>query len=65
MTTIAVMVGFIPLALSTCFQIEAHRFPMWHYRRDPTHVVFYRETTLRHLARHFGFRCDIPLKNAC
>jgi SAM-dependent methyltransferase len=51
------------LALSTCFQTEDHRFAMWHYRRDPTHVVFYRDTTLRHLARHFGWRCDIPLKN--
>ncbi|MEE4609295.1 MAG: class I SAM-dependent methyltransferase [Desulfobacteraceae bacterium] len=51
------------LALMTCFQTDDHRFATWHYRRDPTHVVFYREATLRHIARRFGWRCDIPVKD--
>jgi SAM-dependent methyltransferase len=48
------------LAVMTCFQTEAACFASWHYRRDPTHVVFYREATLRHIARRFGWKCEIP-----
>lgn len=51
------------LALMTCFQTDDHRFAAWHYRRDPTHVVFYREATLRHIARRFGWTCEIPAKD--
>ncbi|WP_127144529.1 class I SAM-dependent methyltransferase [Pelagibacterium montanilacus] len=38
------------LAIMTCFQTDDARFGHWHYRLDPTHVVFYRETTLAHIA---------------
>lgn len=48
------------LALTTCLQIDDARFAHWHYRRDPTHVVFYREATLRLLARRHGWRCEFP-----
>ena len=48
------------LAISTCFQTEDRRFADWHYRRDPTHVVFYRAATLRHLARDHGWSLEIP-----
>lgn len=51
------------LALMTCFQTDDARFATWNYRRDPTHVVFYREATLRHLARRFGWHCEIPCAN--
>lgn len=51
------------LALMTCFQTDDHRFASWHYRRDMTHVVFYREETLRHIARRFGWSCEIPVKD--
>lgn len=51
------------LALMTCFQTEDHRFAHWHYRRDRTHVVFFRATTLRLLARGLGWQCEIPVKN--
>lgn len=51
------------LALMTCFQTDDDRFAAWHYRRDPTHVVFYREATIRHLARHYGWACEIPVRN--
>lgn len=30
-------------------------FSTWHYRRDPTHVAFYSEATLRWIARRFAF----------
>lgn len=51
------------LALMTRFQTDDARFAQWHYRRDPTHVVFYRETTLRWLARHHGWRAEVPCAN--
>jgi SAM-dependent methyltransferase len=51
------------LALMTGFQTDDARFAQWHYRRDPTHVVFYREATLRWLARHHGWRCEVPCAN--
>lgn len=51
------------LALMTCFQTDDERFANWHYRRDPTHVVFYREATMQWLARRFSWECVIPSKD--
>ncbi len=51
------------LALMTCFQTDDARFADWHYRRDPTHVVFYREATLRHLAALRGWAIEVPAKD--
>ena len=51
------------LGLMTCFQTEDARFRDWRYRKDPTHVVFYREQTLRHLACARGWSCEVPLKD--
>jgi len=51
------------LGVMTCFQEEDERFASWHYRRDPTHVVFYREHTFRHLARQYGWELEVPAKD--
>ena len=51
------------LAVMTCFQTEDARFADWHYRKDPTHVVFYREATFRTIAVMRGWRCEIPVKD--
>ncbi len=51
------------LALMTELQTDATQFADWHYPRDPTHVVFYRETTLRHLAECRGWQCEFPGRN--
>jgi hypothetical protein len=51
------------LGVMTCFQTDDARFADWHYRKDPTHVVFYREATLRHVAGRFGWTCEIPVKD--
>lgn len=51
------------LAIMTCFQTDDARFADWHYRRDPTHVVFYREATLRLIAGQHGWTCEIPVKD--
>ena len=51
------------LGVMTCFQTDDDRFANWHYRRDPTHVVFYREATLHWLAARFGWHCEVPRKD--
>ena len=51
------------LGLMTCFQTDDARFATWHYRRDPTHVVFYRESTLRRIALDRGWTIEIPVKD--
>lgn len=51
------------LAIMTCFQTDDAAFAQWHYRRDPTHVVFYREATFHTLANDLGLRCEIPDRN--
>ena len=51
------------LAVMTCFQNDDTRFADWHYRRDPTHVVFYRAETFLHIARTHGLACEIPRKD--
>jgi len=51
------------LAVMTCFHIDDARFANWYYRLDPTHVVFYREETMRWLAHEHGWACTIPAKD--
>lgn len=48
------------LGIMTQFQRDDARFSHWHYRRDPTHVVFYRAHTLRFIAGRLGWRLEIP-----
>ena len=51
------------LAVMTCFQTDDERFAGWHYRMDPTHVVFYREATFAVIARQRGWSCECPAKD--
>lgn len=51
------------LGVMTCFQTDDDRFASWHYRRDPTHVVFYRARTLQIVAARRGLTCEIPTKD--
>ncbi|WP_114964516.1 class I SAM-dependent methyltransferase [Alkalilacustris brevis] len=51
------------LAVMTCFQTDDARFAAWHYRKDPTHVVFYRAATFRYLAQGWGWHCEVPAKD--
>lgn len=51
------------LGIMTCFQTDDTRFAGWHYRRDPTHVVFYREFTLACVARTMGWELRVPVKD--
>ena len=47
------------LGLMTRFLTDNVDFAYWHYRRDPTHVVFYRPKTLQHIARRQGWSCEV------
>lgn len=51
------------LGVMTCFQTDDARFANWHYRRDPTHVVFYKQATLQWLADHYGWHLEVPAKD--
>jgi len=51
------------LAMMTCFQTDDDRFAQWHYRKDPTHVVFYRETTFHVIAEQREWTCECPVKD--
>lgn len=51
------------LGVMTCFQTDDERFANWHYRRDPTHVVFYRARTFEIIAKRRGWYLEIPQKD--
>jgi len=51
------------LGIMTLFQTDDDRFAGWHYRRDPTHVVFYRKSTLAFIANRMGWTLEIPRAN--
>ena len=51
------------LAVMTSFQTNDAEFGKWHYRRDPTHVVFFREETFRLVAERRGWTCEFPAKD--
>ncbi len=51
------------LGVMTMFLTDDDAFPQWHYRRDPTHVVFYQAATFEIIARRRGWQCEIPGPN--
>ncbi|MEO0810179.1 MAG: class I SAM-dependent methyltransferase [Pseudomonadota bacterium] len=51
------------LGIMTMFQTDDKRFAAWHYRRDPTHVVFYRDVTMQTIAEDFDWKLQLPAPN--
>lgn len=51
------------LAVMTCFQTEDTLFATWHYRRDPTHVVFFRPRSFEVIAAQRRWTCDVARKD--
>jgi 2-polyprenyl-3-methyl-5-hydroxy-6-metoxy-1,4-benzoquinol methylase len=51
------------LAIQTAFQTDDARFARWNYRRDPTHVVFYRSHTFQRIAQCHGWDPVFPDHN--
>ncbi len=51
------------IGIMTNFQTENARFKNWHYRRDPTHVVFYRKETFEVIGKQFRWTAYFPSRN--
>lgn len=51
------------LVLMTTLQDNDEHFADWHYRRDPTHVCFYRQETMHWLADAFDLSMQHPGRN--
>ena len=51
------------LAVMTMFHTDDALFEAWHYRLDPTHVVFYRPETFAWLAAHLDLTSEIVRKD--
>ena len=51
------------LGVMTCFMKKNILFENWHYRRDPTHVVFYTEDTFEVIANQRNWIYEVPSKD--
>ena len=51
------------IGIMTNFTTDESLFENWHYRRDPTHVVFYNETTFQFIAFQNNWDCEIVKKD--
>ena len=51
------------LGIMTTFLTEDKSFESWHYRRDPTHVVFYGVKTFEVIAEQNNWQLEIPSKD--
>ena len=51
------------LAVMTSFMTEDYLFKNWYYRRDPTHVVFYKKITFKVIANQRNWKITFPSKN--
>ena len=47
----------------TNFYDDSINFKDWYYRKDPTHVVFYKEKTFEFIASMMSWKIEIPTKN--
>ena len=47
----------------TTFLLKDEMFEKWYYRRDPTHVVFYKKQTFQHIAFQRGWQVFFPSEN--
>ena len=51
------------LAIMTSFMTENYLFKNWYYRKDPTHVVFYKKITFKIIAHERNWKINFPSKN--
>ena len=51
------------LAIMTTFLEEEKDFGQWHYRKDPTHVVFYQFQTFKVIASNMNWTLEIPVQD--
>lgn len=51
------------LGVMTMFHPGRDDFADWWYHRDPTHVCFYREATMRWIGERYGWTTEFPRPN--
>lgn len=51
------------IGIMTAMEYSHIDFAAWHYRRDPTHVAFYKPDTMLQLARDYGWQAMLPSRN--
>ena len=51
------------LGLMTNFLSDEKGFEQWYYRKDPTHVVFYRPRTFEIIANMMDWGYEVPEKD--
>ena len=51
------------LGVMTEMLLDDRPFDKWHYPRDPTHVSFYRRSTMDWIAQHFRYELEFPRPN--
>lgn len=51
------------VGVMTRFYPGEHAFADWWYRRDPTHVCFYAEATMRSVGNRYAWRTEFPAAN--
>ena len=49
--------------IMTTFLKEDDQFENWYYRRDPTHVVFYKRQTFQHIGLQRNWKVFFPSEN--
>ena len=51
------------IGIMTQFRRDEADFARWWYRRDPTHVCFYSEQTMRWIGARRGWAVEVPAAN--
>ena len=51
------------VCVMTQFLTDKSEFEAWYYHRDPSHVLFFNETSFRFLAQSFACTVSFPQKN--
>ncbi|MEX2639628.1 MAG: class I SAM-dependent methyltransferase [Balneolales bacterium] len=50
------------LIIMTILWKDLHDFPTWFYAKDPTHISFFHENTIRFIGERYGFD-RLPVRN--
>lgn len=51
------------LGIQTEFLDSDKQFPSWWYRRDPTHICFWKRETMDWISQRFGWKVEFPRKS--
>jgi 2-polyprenyl-3-methyl-5-hydroxy-6-metoxy-1,4-benzoquinol methylase len=56
--------GYLAIMTSFLDEKAEKQFENWYYRRDPTHVLFYKASTFHfHFVKRMGWKMEVPAQN--